>query len=67
MKVKKNMAAIFCAAMCLSPYGSNVDSGGTQESAALVLAAFDDSIHLRKQVGLYNQPHADYQIEIKKV
>lgn len=82
-KTIKNMAAFFCAAMCLAACGSNADnggaqesmpdvrgsdadSGGTQEATTLVLAAFDDSTYLRKQVELYNQTHSDYQIEIKR-
>lgn len=65
-KIIKNMAEFFCVAMCLAACGSSADNGGIQEPTTLVLAAFEDSAYIRKQVELYNQTHADYQIEIKR-
>lgn len=65
-KIIKNAAVIICVTMCLAACGSEADNGGTQETAALVLATFDDSVYLQNQVELYNQTHTDYQIEIKR-
>ncbi len=66
MRIKRTLAAFLCASMCLTACGSQADDGRSQESAALVLAVFDDSEYLQKQVELYNQTHTDHQIEIKK-
>ena len=46
--------------------GREADNGVTQEPTVLVLASFEDSPYLQRRVELYNQTHADYQIEIKR-
>ena len=54
------------AASVQAAYGREADNGVTQEPTVLVLASFEDSPYLQRRVELYNQTHADYQIEIKR-
>lgn len=54
------------AAPAQAAYGREADNGVTQEPTVLVLASFEDSPYLQRRVELYNQTHADYQIEIKR-
>lgn len=68
--MKKILLVLLILVTTLSACGRSEeeqDEGQTEEQAeVLVLAAFDQSPYLRRQVELYNQSQDDYRIEIQQ-
>ena len=63
---KKTLFMLLILVMVLSACGRSGGEQEGQQAEILVLAAFDQSSYLRKQVELYNVSHDDYKIEIKE-
>lgn len=63
MRIK--LAILFTLSICLAACGKKTEDGQAGKTV-IVLAAFDDSAILKRQVEQYNQTNTDYRIEIKR-
>lgn len=63
MKIRKLVFPVLMA-LCLTACNDSVEEG--QKGTVLVLATFDNSRYLQKQVAKYNEIQQEYQIEIQK-
>ena len=64
--MKRTLLALLILVTALAACGRNGEGQEEGQAEVLVLAAFDQSSYLRRQVELYNQSQDDFQIEIQQ-
>ena len=62
--MKRTLLALLILVTALAACGRDGEGQEEGQAEVLVLAAFDQSSYLRRQVELYNQSQDDFQIEI---
>lgn len=60
MRIK--LAILFTLSICLAACGKKTEDGQAGKTV-IVLAAFDDSAILKRQVEQYNQTNTDYRLK----